>query len=111
MGNCLSLKFSDILESAGDIVAPNSRVEVKSIWLTQAGAADTGAQDIELGSLTGTTVGPVRTFQLAAADSSSSPGGVRLLIISMCLIVTPLLTHVIVFTKHLLQALSVHQPY
>lgn len=81
-----------VLVSAGDIVAPNSRVEIKSVWVTQAGAADTGSQDFELGSLTGTVAGPIRTLQLAAADSSSaSPGGMCLHIASMHL--TLLATH------------------
>lgn len=70
---------NNTLSIAGDIVAPNSRVEVKSVWLTQAGA---GSPDTELGSLTGTVNGPVSTFQLAAADSLSSPGGMLLHIAS-----------------------------
>lgn len=83
-------------------MAPNSRVEVKSVWVTQAGSAGNGSQDVELGSLTGSIAGPIRTFQVAAADSSSaSPGGMCLHYASMYL--TSLATHLtvyIVLTSH-----------
>ena len=61
----------------GDIIAPASNMEIKGVWVMQPGAASDGSQDAELGSLTGTVSGSVATFQLAAADYSSSPGGTR----------------------------------
>ena len=50
-------------------------MEIKGVWLMQPGAAADGSQAQEVGSLTGMANGSVTTFQLAAADTSSSPGG------------------------------------
>lgn len=75
-----------LVSCAGDIVAPASSMEINGVWFMHPGSASDGSQDSEMGSLTGVVNASVTTFQLAAADSSSSPGGrlIQLLLMEVC---------------------------
>ncbi|KAL3139222.1 hypothetical protein ABBQ32_005992 [Trebouxia sp. C0010 RCD-2024] len=69
-----SLTSGSIGRGFGDIIAPASSMEINTVWLMQPGGVG-GTPDQALGSLTGNVRGSVSTFHMAAANSSSSPGG------------------------------------